>query len=227
VSASALLAAALVAVVAAHLPRRAVGPRRAGGRGERRRLRRFATDRRRRRPDEVAVAAWCDEVARRVRAGASLTGAVDTASGDVRVAHALEPLRLALHRGASLADATDPGMTSTGASGRAWSLALGSVHAAAVLGGPAADVLEATAAVLRARHADLAERRVHAAQAGMSTVVLTVLPLVGLVLAVAASAAVRGAVTSGPGAACVAAGVVLNAAGWWWSRRILVGADPS
>jgi tight adherence protein B len=225
VIALALVAAALVAVLAAHAPRRAVAARRPGPTRQRTRWARLVPARRVGPPDEPTVAAWCDDVARRVRAGASLTGAVEADPRDERIAQVLDPVRLALRRGASLADSART--AARAADGGAWSLALGAVHAAAVLGGPGAAALEQTAAVLRARHADQAERRVHAAQARMSTLVLTVLPIASLVVAVAGSAAVRDAVVSATGAACVTAGLALELAGWWWSRRILDGRGPA
>ena len=52
----------------------------------------------------------------------------------------------------------------------------------------------ATASTLRARAADLAERQVHSAQARLSAVVLTLLPVAALALLLATSQATRTAV---------------------------------
>jgi tight adherence protein B len=167
------------------------------------------------------VATWCEELARTVRSGASLAGALQSTSPCQALAQVLAPIELALQRGDSVASATrriasgHPGVD----------VAMGVLRACADLGGPAAQPLDRAAATLRARAADVAERQVHSAQARLSAVVLTVLPGGALAVLVATSAASRGAITTPSGMFCLGAGATLNAIGWWWMRRI-IGRSP-
>ena len=84
------------------------------------------------------------------------------------------------------------------------------MRACADLGGPAAQPLDRTAATLRARAADLAERQVHSAQARLSAMVLTLLPVAALALLLATSTATRTAVLGPSGALCLGAGAALE-----------------
>jgi tight adherence protein B len=167
------------------------------------------------------VAAWCDEVSRIVRSGASLATALRSATPAPTLSHVVAPIGLALDRGDSIAGATR--RVVSGDSGV--DLALAVVRACAELGGPAALPLDRTASTLRGRAADLAERQVHSAQARLSAVVLTLLPGAALTLLVATSEATRTAVTAPSGVVCLGAGAGLNATGWWWMRRI-IGRSP-
>ena len=167
------------------------------------------------------VAAWCDEVSRIVRSGASLATALRSATPAPALSHVVAPIGLALDRGDSIAGATR--RVVAGDSGV--DLALAVVRACAELGGPAALPLDRTASTLRGRAADLAERQVHSAQARLSAVVLTLLPGAALTLLVATSEATRTAVTAPSGVVCLGAGAGLNATGWWWMRRI-IGRSP-
>jgi tight adherence protein B len=167
------------------------------------------------------VAAWCDEVSRIVRSGASLATALRSATPAPALSHVVAPIGLALDRGDSIAGATR--RVVSGDSGV--DLALAVVRACAELGGPAALPLDRTASTLRGRAADLAERQVHSAQARLSAVVLTLLPGAALTLLVATSEATRTAVTAPSGVVCLGAGAGLNATGWWWMRRI-IGRSP-
>ena len=167
------------------------------------------------------VAAWCDEVSRIVRSGASLATALRSASPAPALSDVMAPIGLALDRGDSVAGATR--RVVSGESGV--DLALAVVRACAELGGPAALPLDRTASTLRGRAADLAERQVHSAQARLSAVVLTLLPGAALALLVATNEATRTAVTAPSGVVCLGAGAALNATGWWWMRRI-IGRSP-
>jgi tight adherence protein B len=169
--------------------------------------------------DEVAV--WCDDLARLVRSGTSLAAALRSALPGPTLAPILAPIALALDRGDSVAGATRR-VASHNAS---VDLALGVVRACADLGGPAAQPLDRTAATLRARAADLAERHVHSAQARLSAMVLTLLPVGALALLMATSSSSRAAVLAPSGVFSLGAGAALNAAGWWWMRRI-IGRSP-
>ena len=129
----------------------------------------------------------------------------------------MAPIGLALDRGDSVA-----GATRRVASGDASvELALGVLHACADLGGPAAQPLDRAASTLRARAADLADRDVHSAQARLSALVLTLLPVAALALVLSTSPATRAAVLGSSGSICLGVGAALNASGWWWMRRII------
>ena len=172
---------------------------------------------RRRTPDARAVAAWCDDVARRVRSGSTLRSAVVTLPNDPATERATAPLRLALDRGASVADA----IARVDAGGAHVRLALGVIATASRIGGPAAASIDRAAMLLRQRAADLDERATQAAQARLSSHVMTAVPLLMLAALVATDGDVRSVVASPIGTLCVGAGLTLNAAGWWWMRRIV------
>jgi Flp pilus assembly protein TadB len=177
------------------------------------------TQRRTRRqpPSARGVAAWCDDIARRVRSGSSLRDAVTGAPCDAAVGRAITPLVLGLDRGQSLTDAVDRVDTAR----PHLHLALGVLAAASRIGGPSAASIDRAAVLLRQRAADLEERSTHAAQARLSTHVMTAVPLVMLAVLVVTDADVRSAATSPTGATCIVAGLALNAAGWLWMHRIV------
>jgi tight adherence protein B len=142
----------------------------------------------------------------------------------------LDPIHLALDRGATLVDAMSAAgpatrrVARTGPPGSSGVAMVRSVLiAAADLGGPAAQALDRTAAVLRQRDADAAERRVHAAQARLSATVLTVLPVATGALLLAFDGDVRRAVTGPVGSLLLGLGLLLDMLGWWWMRRIVAG----
>lgn len=175
---------------------------------------------RRARLSDDDVAAWCEEVSRNVRSGASLATALRSASPAPALAKLVAPIGLALDRGDPVAGAARRVVSGDSSV----DLALAVVRACAELGGPAAQPLDRTASTLRARAADLAERQVHSAQARLSAVVLTILPGAALALLVATSEATRTAVTAPSGVICLGAGAALNTTGWWWMRRIIGGS---
>jgi Flp pilus assembly protein TadB len=168
---------------------------------------------------EVDVAAWCDDVARSVRSGRSLTVAVqESATGHSRLASAIEPIDRALRRGQSLgaalgAIAIDPSSPV--------GLAVAVLRSCADLGGPAASPLERVAATLRDRDAIRQEQRAHSAQAQLSARVLTLVPVGMLALLAGTDPQVRAVVGSTAGIAAVTAGATLNVAGWCWMQRII------
>lgn len=171
-------------------------------------------------PDEVAR--WCTDLARAVRSGATLTAAIRSTPAPAMAAEAVAALQLALDRGSGLTPALEQ---AAAASNRApdLQLAFTVLHACAEHGGPPGEPLDRAASTLRARAADLADRRTHSAQARLSAVVMTWLPLVMLGLLLVTSAPVRGVTTSPAGASVVAAGAALNFAGWRWMNRIIGG----
>jgi tight adherence protein B len=172
------------------------------------------------------VAAWCDDLARRVRSGDSLAAALrDAATADPALRVSTDGIRLALDRGAGVADAVSgrhrrfiegsvPGLQHL-------TLASSIIGVSATIGGSAAAPLERVAAALRLRAVDRDDRATQAAQARMSAHVLTVVPLLMLLALTTADADVRAAVVGGAGSACVALGLLLNACGWWWMRRLV------
>jgi Flp pilus assembly protein TadB len=178
-----------------------------------------------------SVAAWCDDVARRVRSGESLLAALrDTPIGDPALRISTEPIRHALDRGATVSEAVASAATTAGTGaatiGRsmrgAQHLALAcAVISVAATGGSAAAPLDRVAAALRLRAVDRDDRATQAAQARMSAHVLTLVPLVMLGLLSVADADVRAAVVSGAGIVCVGLGVVLNGCGWLWMRHTI------
>ena len=182
-----------------------------------------AQRRRQRRPTARAVAAWCDDIARRVRSGSSLRDAVTVLPADAATEQATSTVRLAIDRGVSVADAV--GRVGECDPGPHLRLALDVIATASRIGGPSAASIDRTAVLLRQRAADLDERSTHAAQARLSTHVMTAVPLLMLGVLVATDGDVRAAVTSPFGAACIVAGLLLNVVGWWWMRRIV--ASPS
>lgn len=192
----------------------------------RRRLASRSRWRRPRPPDDLAVAAWCERVAAGLRSGRSLTAAVVDADTDDRAGmSAGRPFAGVVHavrRGRSLATAfravDDDPSTPIG-------LAAAVLAICAELGGAAAAAIEHVADVLVARADERAERQAASAQARLSARVLTTVPVGVAALLAVTEPSVRQAIGTAPGLACVACGVTLNTAGWWWMRRMIRGAS--
>lgn len=170
-------------------------------------------------PSEVAMAEWCEHVARNVRAGSSLRRAMEDAGGAVpHAAPIFGPVLGALDRGRglrqALAELDDDPSTATG-------LVVGVLGACSDLGGPAAAPLDRTAAILHARAAEREERLTASAQARLSARVLTVLPVGTLALLSAAEPRTRAALGTPAGATCLVLGGLANVVGWWWMRRVI------
>ena len=172
----------------------------------------------RRIPTARDVAEWCDDLARLVRSGSSLRDALDTVVPvDVSTAAATAPMRLAIARGTSVGDAVDR----AGPAGPHLYTALSVIATASRLGGPCAAAIDRTAMTLRQRAADEGERAVQAAQARLSSHVMTAVPLLMLGVLLATDHDVRAVAVSPIGAICIVAGLTLNAAGSWWMHRIV------
>ena len=165
------------------------------------------------------VAVWCEALARAARSGSTLIEAIRDVDPPASCRDAIDAVSLALARGRSMSAALDavrspsPHLT----------LALGVLQACAHHGGRPAEPLDRAAATLRARAMAAAERRTQSAQARLSAVVMTVLPLAMLGLLLVTSSTTRQAATTPLGLLVIATGAVLNLAGWRWMRRIIVG----
>jgi Flp pilus assembly protein TadB len=172
------------------------------------------------------VAAWCDDLARRVRSGDTLAAALrHAATVDPALHVSTDDIRLALDRGSGVAEAVSgthrrskegsvPGLQHL-------TLARSIIGVSATIGGSAAAPLDRVAAALRLRAVDRDDRATQAAQARMSAHVLTIVPLLMLLVLTAADADVRTAIVGGAGSVCVVLGLLLNACGWWWMRRLV------
>ena len=177
----------------------------------------------RRRPvaiDAAEVAGWCEGLARVARSGSTMVTALRTVEPPASCRPVVDGIVLALDRGVRLADAL-----TVSSSSPHLNLAITVARACAVNGGPPAEPLDRAAATLRGRAADAAERRTQSAQARLSAVVMTVLPVAMLALLLATSSTTRAAATSGPGFVAIVVGGVLNIAGWRWMRRIVAGVE--
>lgn len=164
-------------------------------------------------PDPIALAHWCEGIARCVRGGDALRTAVDRPPDDASITAIVEAIRR------HVADPHRTRLTPDAA------LVAAVVSACLDQGGPSAEPLDRAAGVLRARAAERDERRVQSAQARLSAIVLTWLPVVVLVVLVVTSDGVRRVVTTPVGIMLVTAGSLLNLAGWWWMRRIVERAS--
>ncbi len=130
----------------------------------------------------------------------------------------IDPITLAVDRGRALTDALDVRSPSPHLA-----LALSVLRACTANGGPPAEPLDRAAATLRARAVAAAERQTQSAQARLSAVVMTVLPVAMLVLLLLTSSATRAAAGSPLGVLAVTIGGALNLIGWRWMRRIITG----
>lgn len=165
------------------------------------------------------VAAWCDRLGRAVRGGTSLAAAIMETPPPPTHVETVVQVRLALDRGRPLSDAIE--VSATGSNDL--DLALLVLRACARHGGPPAEPIDRAAAALRARAAAVEDRRTQSAQARLSAVVMTLLPLAMLLVLVISSASVRSTLTTPVGIVVVTGGLLLNAIGWRWMRRIIDG----
>lgn len=172
------------------------------------------------RPAEVA--GWCDDVARRVRSGSSLSQAlVESVPAHTDVRDATAAIRLAIERGRPVVDAVSNSGDPSRRGDRHLATACSVIAASATVGGASAAPLDRVAAALRLCAVDEQERASHSAQARLSAHVLTVIPIGMLCLLVTTDPDVRATIVEPFGATCVATGLLLNATGWWWMRRTI------
>jgi len=172
------------------------------------------------RVEPSALAAWCDALARALRAGITLRHALCTVAPPDCAARQLAPVVLALERGTSVSAA----LADVHAGAPDLDLVVVVLRACAEHGGASAEPIDRAAAALRQRAALAGERRTNSAQARMSALVMTCLPGAMLLLLMSTSRSVRGATTSPAGLAALGAGIALNAAGWGWMRRLIARA---
>jgi tight adherence protein B len=184
------------------------------------------------------VAPTLDELARAVSSGATLSAAIGALAADESVRPFARRLAIA-HRqhelGVALADALDrPGpphsrrrrarTAAAAADLPEVALGLAVIGVAARHGGRTAANLDRAAAAVRERRAVVGERRAQSAQARLSALVLSVLPLgFGAWSATTDPRILAFLLGTTLGWLCLGVGLALNAAGWWWMRRI-VGA---
>ncbi|HEY0519186.1 MAG TPA: type II secretion system F family protein [Ilumatobacteraceae bacterium] len=157
-----------------------------------------------------------DSIARQVRSGTSLAGALVDSVG---TQSPLDAVVVRLARGDALVEALS---TCVGTADPDLALTVHALSASARLGGPVAATLDDAAAVLRERAAARAERVAQASQARLSARVLTVVPLAFAAWTGVVSDRTRDVYfTSAAGAVCALCGLMLNATGWIWMKRII------
>ena len=172
------------------------------------------------RPDHARL---LDELARRVRAGGSLGHAlVELCASDEPVAAPVRAAAARYGRGVALgpacqpvADDSDPALALVGAT----------LCAVAGVGGAGGRALDAAAAALRERAAVAADVRAQAATARLSALVLVLLPLAFAAWTLVGDDDARAFLLgSRLGWAVTAAGLLLDAVGALWMRRLVAGA---
>jgi tight adherence protein B len=166
-----------------------------------------------------ALAAWCDDVARGLRLGASLHAALAT---DPTPPGLAAVVRAATHGEAVAEAALRADARSRREHDDATRFVLRTLAIASLGGAGAPHALERTASALRDRAAAAANRRAQAAQALLSMRVLTWLPVVVLAWLLATSDAARDFVVRSPrGWACLVLGATCNALGRRVMRRLV------
>lgn len=175
-----------------------------------------------RRPAGSPWIASLEAMARATATGSSLHVAVADAADDPGAPDVLTEIARSQRGGRSVATALDAARP---AADPDEVLALGVLRAVARAGGPAAEPLDRAAGVLRERRVAREERSVAAAQAQLSARVLSALPGVVVLWAVATDPDLARVLLRTPaGLVCLLVGGALNLAGWWWMRRIVSSA---
>jgi tight adherence protein B len=181
--------------------------------------RRARADRRR------AWPAVADEIGSALRSGASLRQALATVAAHggaaaTRLADLLQPLSRgddlagAARRWADRSDDGDEGLLAG-----AIELAAGATHAEPML-------FDTVSSTLRERSAIAGELRAQTAQARASAAALSALPFLFTGLCAMADPGVLSFLTGTlPGAACLAAGVAVQALGLWWMHRTIAAVS--
>jgi tight adherence protein B len=175
--------------------------------------------RRHRRESQLPTA--LDRMAAALRTGSSLPMAIDEVGGalDPPLGPELRAVAGEIARGRPAREALDAWASAHGDAGTR--LAASALVLSTVVGSTPARAIDGVAATVRERLDLIAERRAMAAQARTSALVLSVAPVAfAAVLVLADTAAARFLVGTPAGWACLASGVILDAAGAWWMARL-------
>ncbi len=163
-----------------------------------------------------------EQVARSLRAGASLRQAITEASRAVPppLDRELAGVAIAAERGVPLVAAVEEWAARCPLRGAP--LAAAVLGLSATIGGPSARAVDGAASTLRERLAVEREVAALSSQARASAVVIAGAPLAfGFVAAAADPRSARFLFGSGRGLACLLAGLALNGIGAWWMARII------
>lgn len=158
-------------------------------------------------------------LARSVRSGSTLDVAIREACS-VPQGAALAPVVQRLDRGDTVADAVTGAGTSPG--NRSDRFALSTLALTAHHGGELARAFDAASAAMRAELVARAERAAQSAQARMSALVLSALPVAVGIWTALTDARARSVWFDWPlGPTLFGVGLSLNLGGWWWMARIV------
>jgi tight adherence protein B len=176
--------------------------------------------RREERSRAAALPQLLEEIGRHLRAGGSVRSGVLELATRPDLAPLLGPLTTAMRQGAPL-DAALDAWRAARAPGADRRLAAAALALGAETGGPQAWALDGVATTLRERAALAAEVHALAAQARVSTAVLTVAPIAfGLLAAAVQPASAHFLLREPAGVVCLAGGAALLAVGWSWMQRM-------
>jgi tight adherence protein B len=169
----------------------------------------------------AALPSLLDEVAADLRAGGTVSGAIDrTADGAGRLVSDLAAIRSRTRLGLDLVDALNRWAVERPHPG--FAEVAGALAVAATTGGRAASALTGLAVSLRDRLACAADARALSAQARASAVVVGVAPIGYLVFAaVADPGSIAALVGTSIGRVCLVIGLTLDAVAALWMRRLL------
>ena len=162
-----------------------------------------------------------DAVARSLRSGSSLRRAVDEAACSVAgpLADDLARVRRALDAGDPLGDALERWAANRPVPGVR--LAVAALSLGAETGGASAQAVDGVAATLRTNLGIAAEVRALSSQARLSALVIVLAPVAFSLLAFTTDPTAASFLLRTPlGLGCLAAGLVLDAVGWLWMRRL-------
>ncbi|MEY2469139.1 MAG: tight adherence protein [Actinomycetota bacterium] len=170
---------------------------------------------------DTNLAQFLDAVGRSIRSGGSIASAIDEAAAVARGAVASDTRRVAagVQRGQPITRALDSWIrTRERGSVR---LAVGALGLAVETGGPPARVIEEVSSALRQRQQLEGEARALAAQARLSALVVGLAPIAFAALTCITDRKNAHLLFGTPiGLACVTVGLILDALGALWMRRI-------
>ena len=174
---------------------------------------------------EAELPAALDAVSRSLRAGASLRQALADAAVDAtgRLGDDLRRVVSSARAGIPLDEALETWARTRPRPGVL--LVVAALSLAHESGGASARAVEGVAATLRRRRAAMEETVALSAQARASAVVLAGAPVALCLFALVSGGSAARFLTGTPvGLACLAAGVGLDALGWWWMTRLTAAA---